>query len=58
MRNESDGRDPRRQMSADELQWASLRAAPQVARMPRAGDSLGFALGIVAAIALGVVTWL
>lgn len=58
MRNDADGRDPRRQMDPDELRRASLRAAPQVAQAARAGDGLGFALGIVAAIALGVITWL
>ena len=58
MRDDADGRDPRRQMSADELRQASLRAAPQVARAARPGDGLGFAVGIAAAIALGVLTWL
>jgi type IV secretion system protein VirB10 len=60
MRSDPHGDDPRRQMSADELRQASLRAAPQVARTPRAVDSLGFAAGIVAAVALGVATliWL
>jgi type IV secretion system protein VirB10 len=60
MRGDIDGDDPRRRTTDEDLRLASLRAAPQVARPARAGDGLGFALGIVAAIGLGALTlwWL
>jgi type IV secretion system protein VirB10 len=50
------GRDPRRAMAVEDLRQASLAAAPDVARPPRAGDGLGMAAGVVAALALGAGT--
>jgi type IV secretion system protein VirB10 len=52
------GRDPRRAMPIEDLRQASLAAAPDVARPPRAGDGLGMAVGVVAALALGAGTLL
>ncbi len=50
------GRDPRLALSGDDLRQASLTAAPDVARPPRAGDGLGMAAGVIAALGLGAVT--
>ncbi|NYF20762.1 type IV secretion system protein VirB10 [Xanthomonas sp. JAI131] len=58
MRNDAGERDPRLALDAETLHAASLRAAPQVARTPRVGDSLGFALGLLGAVALGGLTLL
>ncbi len=48
--------DPRQQMSDAALREASRQAAPQVARAPRAGEHLGFVLGLLGALALGGLT--
>ena len=49
------GTDPRRQLSADELDLASICAAPQVGKAARGADT-GLILGAVAALSLGAIT--
>ena len=49
------GLDPRRQLSTEELDFASVRAAPQVGKAARGADT-GLILGAVAALSLGAIT--
>ncbi|MGA9657897.1 MAG: hypothetical protein WBQ60_02185, partial [Asticcacaulis sp.] len=51
------GNDPRLNLDADELDAANIQALPQVARSGGTGDSLGLALGIIGALALGLIAW-
>lgn len=48
--------DPRSLLPPGELELASLRAAPKVARPARGGDTIGLAAGVIGALALGAVT--
>lgn len=48
--------DPRSDMSSDELRAATLRAAPEVARPAKAGDSLVLVVGLLGALGLGALT--
>ena len=49
------GSDPRGQLTAEELDFASIRAAPQVGKAARGADT-GLILGAVAALSLGGIT--
>ena len=51
------GNDPRLKLEPDELEAASVRAMPQVARASGMGDSLGLATIILAACGLGAIVW-
>lgn len=48
--------DPRLLLSEDQHLALTLRAIPAVARLHRKGDGIGFALGVLGAIALGGLT--
>lgn len=56
IRDKLDKFDPRSLLPPDELELASVRAAPKVARPARGGDTLGLAAGVIGALALGAVT--
>jgi type IV secretion system protein VirB10 len=47
---------PRRQAPPDELDLASVRAAPEVARRPSAAEGIGLAVGLIGAAVLGSAT--
>ncbi len=52
------GNDPRLKLEPDELEAASVRAMPQVARASGLGDNLGLAAGLLGAVALGGIVWI
>lgn len=51
------GNDPRLKLEPDELEAASVRAMPQVARASAMSDTATLALGLFGALALGGIVW-